>query len=209
MLPTLIVFGDKTANEVLEVAKLAYSQDFHFIDRLYFEEPTFTDLHLPKLLTSGREIFYIIGVADVRVKQQIQKRCVDVGWKPFTIVHPSAVVSPSARVGAGVFVGPLAVVSSNSIVGDHCIIHLHSSIGHDASIGGFCAILPGARISGAVEIGDRVLIGSNAFVNAGVRIGNDCQVDALTYVSRDLEAWQILSVRAKSAMKRIDGRDGI
>ena len=209
MLPTLIVFGDKTANEVLEAAKLAYSQDFHSIDRLYFEEPTFTDLHLPKLLKSGLEIFYIIGVADVRVKQQIQKRCLDVGWKPFTIVHPSAVVSPTARVGAGVFVGPLAVVSSNSIVGDHCIIHLHSSIGHDASIGGFCAILPGARISGAVEIGDRVLIGSNAFVNAGVRIGNDCQVDALTYVSRDLEAWQILSVRAKSAMKRIDGRDGI
>jgi len=209
MLPTLIVFGDKTANEVLEAAKLAYSQDFHSIERLYFEEPTFTDLYLPTLLKNRPEIFYIIGVADVRVKQQIQKRCLEVGWKPFTVVHPSAVVSPSARLGAGVFVGPLAVVSSNSIVGDHCIIHLHSSIGHDASIGGFCAILPGARISGAVEIGDRVLIGSNAFVNAGVRIGNDCQVDALTYVSRDLEAWQILSVRAKSAMKRIDGRDGI
>ncbi len=203
MLPTLIVFGDKTANEVLEAAKLGYAQTFHSIERLYFEEPAFTDLHLPKLLKSGREIYYNIGVVDLLVKQRIHKRCVEVGWKSFTVVHPSAVISPTARLGIGVFVGPLAIVSSNADVGDHCIVHLHASIGHDSKIGENCVILPGARISGSATIGDRVLIGSNAFVNVGVQIGHDCHVDALTYVRRDLMDWHILSARAKRAMKRV------
>ena len=205
MLPTLIVFGDRTATEVVEAAKLGYGQSFETMERIYFEEPVFTDVHLPKHKTSGREIYYNIGVADPQVKQRIHMRCVEIGWKPFTVFHPSAVVSPSARLGEGVFVGPLAVLSTNSIVGDHSIVHLHSSVGHDSSIGAYCAILPGARISGAVKIGDRVLIGSNAFVNAGVQIGDDCQVDALTYVSRDLLEGHIISVRAKRPMKRVLG----
>jgi len=204
MTPTLIVFGDKTANEVLEAAQLGYSQNFHTIERLYFEEPAFSDLHLPKHESSGREIYYHIGIADVRIKQQIEQRCRSEGWKPFTIVHPSAFVSPSAQLGEGVFVAPMAVVSCNARIGNHSMVHIHASIGHDANIGDETVILPGARISGYVQIGDRSLVGSNAFVNAGVCVGHDCQIDALTYVSRDLPDGHILSVRAKQPMKRIE-----
>ena len=207
MLPTLIVFGDKTANEVLEAATLGNQESFGCMERVYFEESTFSAVHASKHSASGLEIYYNIGVADVLVKQQINRCCKAIGWKPFTVVHPSAIISPSARLGEGVFVGPLAIVSTKAIVGDHCIVHLHASIGHDAQIGEYSAILPGARISGSVVVGNRVLVGSNAFVNAGVRIGDDCQVDALTYVSRDLEDGHILSVRAKGPMRRIGRRE--
>ena len=173
------------------------------MERVYFEEPTFSTMHAPRHTASGLEIYYNIGVADVHVKQRINDRCKEIGWKPFTVLHPSAIISPSARLGEGVFVGPLAIVSTNAIVGAHCIVHLHASIGHDARIGEYGAILPGARISGSVQVGDRVLIGSNAFVNAGVRIGHDCQVDALTYVSRDLPDGPFLSGRAKGPMRRV------
>ena len=203
MLPTLIVFGDKTANEVLEAATLGHQQMFAKMDRIYFEETTFSEVHLPRYVATGSEIHFNIGVADVQIKQRVNQCCLELGWKPFTVVHPSAIVSPSAQLGVGVFVGPLAIVSTNAVVGEHCIVHLHSSIGHDASIGAYCSILPGARISGSVHIGDRVLIGSNAFVNAGVRIGDDCQVDALTYVSRDLPEGHLMSVRAKKPMRRM------
>ena len=112
MLPTLIVFGDKTANEVLEAAQLAYPNSFSSMERVYFEEPTFTELHLPKYRQSGAEVYYNIGVADSPMKQRIHHRCVEIGWRPFTVVHPSAVISPTATLGSGVFVGPLAVVSA-------------------------------------------------------------------------------------------------
>ncbi len=203
MPPILIVFGDKTASEVVETAAIAYPNKFSRIERNYFEEPAFSSVHLPRLSQYATEVYYNIGVADVRVKQIINDRCTQLGWTPFSVVHPSAIVSPSAKLGLGSFVGPLAVISTNAVIGDHCIVHLHASIGHDASIGGFCAILPGARISGAVEVGHRVLIGSNAFVAAGVRIGNDCQVDALTYVSRELKEGFLQSVRSAKPVKRV------
>jgi carbonic anhydrase/acetyltransferase-like protein (isoleucine patch superfamily) len=203
MLPSLIVFGDKTANEVLEAANLGYGNDFGYIERIYFEEADFTQNHLPKYMALGVSVFYNIGIANVEWKQKIEARCNQIGWKPITIVHPTAFVSPSAQLAAGIFVGPMAVISTNAVIAKHSIVHLHSSIGHDSVVGEYSVVLPGARISGAARIGDRVLIGSNAFVNAGVRIGNDCQVDALTYVSRDLEAGHLLSVRAKGSIPRI------
>ena len=206
MNPSLVVFGDRTANEVLEAAILGYHDKFGCIEKVYFEEPTFSQVHLPKYTSTANGVFFNVGISNVQAKRQVIDRCIGIGWKPFTVVHPTAYVSPSCRLGNGVFVGPLGILSSNSTVGDHSIVHLHSSIGHDARIGEYCSILPGARISGNAIVGDRVLVGSNAFVNAGIRIGHDCQVDALTYVSRDLPEGYLLSTRAKRPMRRIPGQ---
>ncbi|QDV26140.1 LbetaH domain-containing protein [Aureliella helgolandensis] len=201
-LPILIVFGDKTANEVLETAQLASGKCFSRIEKVYFEPQSFSSEILPALQASDGEIYYTIGVANVAVKQAIRDRCAALDWKPFSVVHPTAVVAPSARLGQGAFIGPLAVISSNAMIGDHSIIHIHASVGHDVVIGEFCAVLPGARISGLAQLEDRVLIGSNAFVAAGVRLQHDSQVDALTYVRQELAAGHIASVRSKRPVKR-------
>ncbi len=200
----LIIFGDKTAEEVLEAAKLGYGDQFDEIRKLYFERESFLSQHLPDISGRFRDVYYHVGVANVRIKHEIDEQVEELGWKRFTIVHPSAVISPSARIGTGVFVGPLAVISSKATIGDHGIVHIHASVGHDVEIGECCAILPGARISGSVTMGDRVLIGSNAFLAAGIRIGDDCQVDALTYVRRDLEPGYLASVRTRKPVKRLD-----
>jgi UDP-3-O-[3-hydroxymyristoyl] glucosamine N-acyltransferase len=203
MKPTLLIFGDKTANEILEAAQLTGPTVFASIQKRYFDPSSFESELVPQIRKDSGEVFFHAGVADVELKRTMVQKCLEQGWKPFTVVHPSAVISPSAKLGVGVFIAPLAVISSNAIVGKYGIVHIHASIGHDAMIGEYSAILPGARISGSVTIGDRVLVGSNAVVGAGIKIGDDCQVDALTYVPRDLEAKHILSVRAKGPLKRI------
>ncbi len=199
----LVVFGDKTANEVVETARIAYGDRYASVERVYYIKSTFRHEVLPRYASRSGTIHYIIGIADIELKQEIADRMLQTEWIPQSVIHPTACIAPSASLGAGVFVGPLAVLSTHARVGDHCIIHLHSSVGHDAVIGDYCAILPGARISGNVRVGARSLIGSNAFINAGVHVGDDCQVDALTYVSRDLESKQLLSVRTKKPLPRI------
>ena len=203
MKPHLIIFGDKTANEILETALFAYGSQFDEIEQIYYEETDFELSLIPRIALSHSNVFFHVGVANVSVKRKIEQRCGVEGWTPFTVIHPTAVIASSAKLGAGVFVGPLAVISSNTVIGDFCIIHIHASIGHDSAIGDYCAVLPGARISGNVTLGNRALIGSNAFVGAGLRIGDDCQVDALTYVVRDLPDNHLLSVRAKKPLLRI------
>lgn len=48
-----------------------------------------------------------------------------------TIIHPSAVVSPSAVIGAGSFVMQRAVVSTNTQLGEACLINSGAIIDHD------------------------------------------------------------------------------
>ncbi len=88
------------------------------------------------------------------------------------------------------------------MIGEHSIVHIHSSIGHHAKIGRHCIILPGARISGNVELKNGVLIGSNSFVARQKTIGEYSQVDAMTYVDKDLPSGIIKTSRAKYLIDR-------
>lgn len=204
MLPSLVVFGDRTANEVVEAANLDVETRFGKITKLFFDEKRFLTHDRPEIERISSEVYFNVGIVDLDVRCEIQRLCFELNWIPFSVIHPSAVISATAKIGIGVFIGPLVVASTNAQVGDFSIVHIHSSIGHDAVIGDTCTILPGARISGSVHIGNRVLIGSNAFVSAGVTIEDDCQVDALTYVNKNLKGGHIQSVRSPGAVRRID-----
>ncbi|MGB8474270.1 MAG: acyl-ACP--UDP-N-acetylglucosamine O-acyltransferase [Candidatus Acidiferrum sp.] len=63
-----------------------------------------------------------------------------------TEIHPQAVVSPSARLAAGVKVGAYAIVGEGAELGDGCVIHPHAVVNGPAKYGrnnvfySFCAI---------------------------------------------------------------------
>lgn len=208
VLPMLVVLGQRTAIEVMEAIEATACTQFGAIERLVFDEKQFANVEVPRLNNLTSEVFYHVGIATGELRGQVVEACEAAGWSPFTVVHPSAVVSPSARLEPGVFVGPLAVISSYAEVGAHSIIHIHASIGHDAKIGRLAAIMPGARISGNVTLGQGVLIGSNAFVAAGKSIGDDCRIDALSYVGQDIPANHIYSPRFPRPIPRAKGEVG-
>jgi UDP-3-O-[3-hydroxymyristoyl] glucosamine N-acyltransferase len=82
-------------------------------------------------------------------------------------VHPTAVVDPSAKLGANVCIGPNVVISPNAVIGDNTKIVANSYIGSGVKIGNNCFFHPG------VNIGDRVQIGNDVILNHGVSLGAD------------------------------------
>ena len=66
-------------------------------------------------------------------------------------IHPSAVVSPKAIIGAEVTIGPFAIIEKDTEIGDHCVIE------------------------GAVQVRAGSRIGTGTFVGAGSIIGSDPQ----------------------------------
>ncbi len=122
------------------------------------------------------------------------------------LVHPSAIVDPGARLGAGVQVGPYAVIGAqvvigeNTTVGAHCVIEGHTTIGRDNRIWQFCSIgaapqdMKYAGEPTRLEIGERNTIREFCTFNRGTaqdggvtRVGDDNWVMAYVHVAHDVQ----------------------
>lgn len=82
-------------------------------------------------------------------------------------IHPSAVIDPSAEMGAGVSVGPLAVIGKDARIGAGSVIGPHCYVGTEAELG------ENAFLREMVSIGARVRIGARFIAQPGARIGSD------------------------------------
>ncbi len=84
-------------------------------------------------------------------------------------IHPTAVLDPTARVGAGASIAPYVVVERNVVVGSNAVLHPHVVIERDTQIGdeftAHCGVTVchGSRIGDRVTLHQRVTIGSDGF----------------------------------------------
>ena len=70
-------------------------------------------------------------------------------------IHPTAVIDPTARIGAGAHIGPYVVIDADAVIGDDAVLLAH------------VVIYRGARI------GDRFFAHSHAQVREYCELGND------------------------------------
>lgn len=81
-----------------------------------------------------------------------------------TLVHPTAWVSPSAKLGPGVIVEAMAVVNANVVVGQGAIIGIGVKVDHDAVIGEYAHIDAGAIIHARGKVNDLAKVEAGAVV---------------------------------------------
>lgn len=118
-------------------------------------------------------------------------------WLP-TLVHPSAIISPSARIGCATVVFPRAVVNASAVIGEAVIVNSGTIIEHDCAIGDAAHISPGAVLTGGVAVGPKAWIGAGAVVLPGVTIGARAIVGAGAVVRKDVpEAATVAGVPAR------------
>ena len=89
-----------------------------------------------------------------------------------TVVHPTARVSPLARIGRNVLIMAGAVVTSNAVIGDHVCILPNTVVHHDVSIGDWTLIGSNVTIAGGTAIGENCYIGSGSRVMNGLHVGD-------------------------------------
>jgi UDP-3-O-[3-hydroxymyristoyl] glucosamine N-acyltransferase len=81
-------------------------------------------------------------------------------------VHPTAIVSPSARVGQDVFIAAGAVLGDQVYIGDGTRIEAGVVVGDCVSIGNNCHIYPRVVIYRGTSIGHRVIVHAGAVLGA-------------------------------------------
>jgi len=102
------------------------------------------------------------------------------------LVHASAVVSPSARLGVGTQVLALASIAAESYLGESCIINHRASVDHECVLGDGVHLAPGATLCGCVNLGDNVFVGAGAVVKPRIKIGADAVIGAGAVVIKDV-----------------------
>ncbi|MDP8242938.1 MAG: acetyltransferase [Candidatus Hinthialibacter antarcticus] len=106
------------------------------------------------------------------------------GVEMVVVIHPSAVVSASAKIGRGTQVIAGAVINAEAQLGANCIVNTNSVVEHDCVIGDGVHIAPGALVGGGASIGDRSQISIGASVLPGIKIGSDVMVGAGAVVTK-------------------------
>jgi sugar O-acyltransferase (sialic acid O-acetyltransferase NeuD family) len=104
------------------------------------------------------------------------------------IAHPSAIISPTAAIGAGSVISAGVVVQQDARVGRFCVLNTSCSIDHDNIVGDVVTVASGARTAGNVTIEDDVFIGLGALISNRVTIGARATVGAGAVVLRDVAA---------------------
>lgn len=95
-----------------------------------------------------------------------------------TAIHPSAIISPSAKIGEGTVVMPGVIINADVVIGKHCVINTGASIDHECVIGDYCHMAPHSTLCGQVHVGEGALIGVGASVIPCIEIGDWCTVGA-------------------------------
>ncbi len=108
------------------------------------------------------------------------------GLKFTTLVHPTAYVSPLAKMGQGVFIGAHSVLGPGSTLGDHVFINRGVTIGHDIHIGNFTRIQPGSHLGGLSKIGSGVTVGIGATLIERLEVGDNAFIGAGAVVTTDV-----------------------
>lgn len=88
-----------------------------------------------------------------------------------TVIHPSAHVADSVRIGHGTYIGPNAVVMPGVTVGRHASLRAGCYVSHDVTIGDFGFVGPNAVVSGRSSLGEGIYFGPAASCREEITIG--------------------------------------
>lgn len=81
------------------------------------------------------------------------------------VIHPSAIISPLAKIGNNVRIGPFCVVGAHVELGDECVLHSHVVLEGHAKFGRANEFFPGAIIGGKTQ--DLKYLGEPTFLEVG------------------------------------------
>jgi sugar O-acyltransferase (sialic acid O-acetyltransferase NeuD family) len=129
---------------------------------------------------------FALAVGDNRRRAACFEQLRAAGAAMPVLVHASAVIAPTAKLGEGTVVMALVAVNPDAEVGQGVILNTGCVVEHDARIGDFAHLSPNSAIGGTVTIGARSHLGLGAVILPNLRVGADVRVGAGAVVVRDV-----------------------
>lgn len=129
---------------------------------------------------------FIVALGSQQARADISKQILQADGELATVIHPSCIISPSAKIGRGTAIIAGAIINSNAKIGDYCIINTGATIDHDVVLEDGVQISPGANLAGTVYCCEGVFIGTGAIIIPNIRLAKNARVSAGAVVFNNL-----------------------
>lgn len=120
----------------------------------------------------------IVAIGNNQVREKVCGIILASAMDLVTLIHPAAVVSRYAQIGAGSVVVAGAVINAYAVIGCGAIINTGASIDHDCCLGDYVHVSPGAHLAGGVKVGSRSWVGIGSCIKQQVSVGTGVTVGA-------------------------------
>jgi UDP-perosamine 4-acetyltransferase len=143
------------------------------------------DHHLARLREEGHTRAFV-ALGPNRLRARLGQHVRDLGYELVNAISPAAVISPSARLGAGVAVMAGAVINAEASIGDLAIINTGATVDHDCRIGTAVHLAPQCALAGNISVGAGTFLGVGCKVIPDVEIGAHSTIGAGAVVIRPI-----------------------
>ena len=94
---------------------------------------------------------FVVAIGNAKIRKELTEKI-----RPYfnlaTIVHPTAIISPAASVGAGCIIEPYVVIHRKAHIEDACIINAAAVINHDSTGGSYCQLCCNSVVPANVSV---------------------------------------------------------
>lgn len=112
----------------------------------------------------------IVAIGNNRVRESFHVLLREAGFTLATIVHPGALVSPSATLGSGCAIMAGAIVGTEAALGEGSIVNCGAVVDHHCQVGDFGHLGANASMAGGSALGRRAWMQAGAALGYGVRL---------------------------------------
>jgi sugar O-acyltransferase (sialic acid O-acetyltransferase NeuD family) len=131
------------------------------------------------------------GIGNPKIRETLMKKAARYGFNFGTVIHPRVEMSKWVHMGIGTVICAGNIFTTNIRLGEHVQINLSCTIGHDVVLEDYVTLAPGVHISGCVQCGKRVSIGTGAVIINGtpdesILIGDDSVIGAGACVTKSI-----------------------
>lgn len=153
----------------------------------YHEEPNIDLLMEP-------DTSYFVGTGDNIIRKEIVDDLIELtGKRPINAIHPSAVISQSAKIGWGNLIMPLVVINPYARIANGTILNTNCIIEHDNTIRNYAQIAPGVKLGGYVTVEKYATVGVGASVMPHLNIGEGSLVAGGSSVIKNVEPYTMVA----------------
>ncbi|WP_299547127.1 acetyltransferase [uncultured Helicobacter sp.] len=141
-------------------------------------------------LKNTKEYGVVLAIGNNAVRKNLYDFFIQKGFCLPSVIHPSAIISKSAKIADAAVVFPNAVINARANIGIGAIINTASVVEHDCNVGAFAHIAPRSTLCGSVSVGCVTHIGAGSVVIEGKSVGEHCVIGAGSVVINPIPSFK-------------------